>query len=489
MHYSSTKSAQTSKNSTSKRGGVKQPAKKPPIQPKTEKRSHSSEDLDFEHVNTKPITGLVRTIQRKGGSGEVSASLESRLSNSKGGGNSLPQETNEFMSSRFGTGFSGVKVHTDSSAVQMNKELNSQAFAHGNHIYFNQGKYDTSSSSGQHLLAHELTHTVQQFKGSANKVNKKPAEKDHYYFRPVTQFSRLNRLLNMIGIRLVLIDKKAMVKPPKKKHADEHWEAKLEYTSITPSKVKSALGTGPHFISKKDDIKAIIKFVEAFRKSYPKTFLDIQAKDLKDAPPITDDEGKPSCIPTFNNAIVELYGDNPIKGKKVLERGDLSGTAFGSIKKLQKLGLAEKSVKVGANKSGFNKSVDDLIIKTVKKEKHDGYYAFLMSLYNGFHSVILIANRITSGGTVNIELIWKDQHGLKVFGKAGIDAKAKRYITLLIAHTENEHQEKTAQKVYKKSYRDLDGRQKKEVDARIKKTWVQDLKKTLISQLKQKEVK
>ncbi|MEO9871513.1 eCIS core domain-containing protein [Ekhidna sp.] len=115
-----------------------------------------------------PLQG--KSIQRKtNGSKEVGSSLESQLNASKGGGNPLPAETNEFMSSRFGTDFSGVKVHTDSNAVQMNKELNSQAFAHGNHIYFNQGRYDTNSSSGKHLLAHELTHTVQQGGGLKEK--------------------------------------------------------------------------------------------------------------------------------------------------------------------------------------------------------------------------------------------------------------------------------------------------------------------------------
>ncbi len=89
-------------------------------------------------------------------------SIESRLSNSKGGGSPLPDETRSFMESRFGSDFSGVKVHTDSNAVQMNKELSAQAFTHGSDVYFNQGKYDPDSSSGKHLLAHELTHTVQQ---------------------------------------------------------------------------------------------------------------------------------------------------------------------------------------------------------------------------------------------------------------------------------------------------------------------------------------
>ncbi len=66
------------------------------------------------------------------------------------------------MESSFGTDFSGVRIHNDSSSVQMNKDLQAQAFTNGSDIYFNSGKYDTNSKGGKHLLAHELTHVVQQ---------------------------------------------------------------------------------------------------------------------------------------------------------------------------------------------------------------------------------------------------------------------------------------------------------------------------------------
>lgn len=91
-----------------------------------------------------------------------SPSLESRLQSSKGGGSPLSEDTRSQMEGAFGADFSGVRVHTDNSAVQMNQELGAQAFTHGSDVYFNAGKYDTGSTDGQRLLAHELTHTVQQ---------------------------------------------------------------------------------------------------------------------------------------------------------------------------------------------------------------------------------------------------------------------------------------------------------------------------------------
>ncbi len=92
----------------------------------------------------------------------ISPNLESKLDASKGAGSSLPQDTKTKMEDSFGTDFSGVRIHNDGSAAKMNNDLNAQAFTHGNDIYFNEGKYDNESNTGQHLLAHELTHVVQQ---------------------------------------------------------------------------------------------------------------------------------------------------------------------------------------------------------------------------------------------------------------------------------------------------------------------------------------
>ncbi len=88
--------------------------------------------------------------------------LEQSLSKSKGKGNPLPDPVKTNMESGFGRDFSNVRTHTDSNAVQMSKDLGAQAFTHGNDVYFNEGKYNPGTQDGDHLLAHELTHTVQQ---------------------------------------------------------------------------------------------------------------------------------------------------------------------------------------------------------------------------------------------------------------------------------------------------------------------------------------
>ena len=92
----------------------------------------------------------------------IPAGFESGLNGSKGSGSPLPSGVKSQMETGFGTNFSNVRIHTDSSAVQMNRQIGAQAFTHGSDIYFNEGKFNPASQSGQHLIAHELTHTVQQ---------------------------------------------------------------------------------------------------------------------------------------------------------------------------------------------------------------------------------------------------------------------------------------------------------------------------------------
>lgn len=87
--------------------------------------------------------------------------LEDRLNHSKSGGVPLPENVRTFMEPRFGADFSQVRVHTGSEAIQMNQELNAQAFTHGRDVYFGSGKTPANDS----LTAHELTHVVQQTGG------------------------------------------------------------------------------------------------------------------------------------------------------------------------------------------------------------------------------------------------------------------------------------------------------------------------------------
>jgi len=104
----------------------------------------------------------------------ASSSVSSKINTSKGQGQSLPPAVGSEMGSKIGADFSNVKIHQDVQANKLSESIGAQAFTHGSDIYFNKNKFDPGSPGGKHLLAHELTHVVQQ--GAA--IRKKPEEED-----------------------------------------------------------------------------------------------------------------------------------------------------------------------------------------------------------------------------------------------------------------------------------------------------------------------
>lgn len=119
----------------------------------------SGSDINRKHLSLYPSD----VVQRSGrGPPTGSIQFEQSLSSSKGGGSALSGDTRQFMESRFNADFGGVRIHTGSYAQGLSTQIHAQAFTHGNDIYFNNGKYAPHTSSGSLLLAHELTHTIQQ---------------------------------------------------------------------------------------------------------------------------------------------------------------------------------------------------------------------------------------------------------------------------------------------------------------------------------------
>lgn len=118
------------------------------------------------NINRKELalhsSDIIQCSGRGPPAGFPQANFESSLSSSKGSGSPLPDTTKQFMESRFGADFSGVRIHTGSYAENLSTGIHAQAFTHGNDIYFNSGKYSPHTEAGGTLLAHELTHTIQQ---------------------------------------------------------------------------------------------------------------------------------------------------------------------------------------------------------------------------------------------------------------------------------------------------------------------------------------
>lgn len=93
---------------------------------------------------------------------EAAPELEQSIQQACDSGQALNKDVQGQMEAAFDADFSGVRVHSDTQADKLNRELNARAFTTGQDIFFRQGAHNPGSSSGRELLAHELTHVVQQ---------------------------------------------------------------------------------------------------------------------------------------------------------------------------------------------------------------------------------------------------------------------------------------------------------------------------------------
>ncbi len=118
-----------------------------------------------------------RQMQRKS-SGSVPQATSAVYQALQTKGQSLDSGTKSFMESRFGYDFKDVQIHNDSLAHQSSAEINALAYTQGKHVVFGANQYQPHTDGGKKLLAHELTHVVQQGASLSlnNKVNRKPDE-------------------------------------------------------------------------------------------------------------------------------------------------------------------------------------------------------------------------------------------------------------------------------------------------------------------------
>lgn len=99
---------------------------------------------------------------------EVTPDIESNVNALRSGGEPLPESVCSFYERRFGYDFRRVRIHTDAKAAESARKVNALAYTVENHIVFGSGQYTLQTTVGQGLLAHELTHTVQQNAGKVS---------------------------------------------------------------------------------------------------------------------------------------------------------------------------------------------------------------------------------------------------------------------------------------------------------------------------------
>lgn len=123
----------------------------------TEVTEEEEETEDITEENEKPRKRKeVRSVKPT-----VSAAVNQTLQSA---GEPMDKNTRSFMEKRFGYDFSKVRIHNDSLANESAKDIHAMAYTHQHHIAFGAGKYQPQTEPGKRLLAHELTHVIQQSK-------------------------------------------------------------------------------------------------------------------------------------------------------------------------------------------------------------------------------------------------------------------------------------------------------------------------------------
>ena len=139
------------------------------LQPSRVQRQEDEEELQMSRVQRQPeeeegalqMSPAETSVGREGGPLDPAAEgliADARRSTGRG----LPDQLRSGFESAFGVDFSGVRVHTGSESDALNRSMNAKAFTTGSDIFVRRSDYDPSSAPGRKLLAHELTHVVQQ---------------------------------------------------------------------------------------------------------------------------------------------------------------------------------------------------------------------------------------------------------------------------------------------------------------------------------------
>ncbi|MBW4473710.1 MAG: DUF4157 domain-containing protein [Stenomitos rutilans HA7619-LM2] len=181
------------------------------------------------------------TVQAAGDAeGEISSEWEAQLQGAKSGGQPLSLSVKEPMEQAFGADFSGVRVHTGAQADGLARSIQAKAFTTKQDVFFGQGAYEPGSRGGQELIAHELTHVVQQKFDSANRATikngkKKGGSKDKRIAEAIDITSQMKRQKDTTKGKNILYSDKPILRIFNK----ETIQCVKQYASSSSSKKKS----------------------------------------------------------------------------------------------------------------------------------------------------------------------------------------------------------------------------------------------------------
>jgi hypothetical protein len=119
------------------------------------------------------VASAVPPSSTRSSGGALAAGAQQAVQRARGEGQPMAAEVRAPLEAAFGADFARVRIHTGPQADRLSRSFNAQAFTLGGDIFFGNGMYRPNAASGKHLLAHELTHSLQQGAGKANKIQTK----------------------------------------------------------------------------------------------------------------------------------------------------------------------------------------------------------------------------------------------------------------------------------------------------------------------------
>ena len=131
-------------------------------------------------VDTAPVSASTPSSLQRAASAPLSrsasvapAGVSAKIARSMSGGTALPTSVRSFMEPRFGANFGGVRIHTGENAAGLSRQLNARAFTVGEHVFFGRNQFQPGERDGRELIAHELTHTIQQGAAAQRSIQRK----------------------------------------------------------------------------------------------------------------------------------------------------------------------------------------------------------------------------------------------------------------------------------------------------------------------------
>ena len=256
----------------------------------------------------------------------VSNDLTDQIRLSQGNGSGMNKNVLNPMQNSFGMDFSAVRIHDNQQATALNEQLNSRAFTVGNDIFFNQGNYNPESNSGRQLLAHELTHVVQQNDSANQSIQKKDKPKAKSTKPAAKKTPKLTDLV--VGLLKDQLKDASM-----KKHLGS-LGTKLQSLAVDSTKAGSSSGVpGAERL-------AALNIAGAFESTAKSILNDKSFKALKQKLiSIAGGSEEGALVVLLAGAIAVILADIDVKHKldKKLGKGFSVGGAFdlGSIQSLQ----------------------------------------------------------------------------------------------------------------------------------------------------------